>query len=1584
MPSRLTHLLTLNLRRFAVVLAVLVALQLRGGETRTARADLGPPPACSPFVIANLVARSTSSTNATIAFTTPGCPSTAAVEYGPTQAYGNQAAPGDLGTNTEFTIFLSGLTPSTTYHYRVVATDASGTQTIRSANRSFPTPAATSDDPPTVFDARVDAIDHSATIFFKSTQPATATVRFGRSPGPWDGERTVNTPGVDFSVYVDPLNSDSVYFYQIVLTGTSGTYTTDALTFRTSGSPFDHIFTTGECPGGIALGQCHPVTRQFCEGGTLVTRCDRCGADCPAGSTCRVGGGCEGDPTLSGNAFQCNQDDCYIGAGFRRPAPPGCWVTWPRCSANIVLKVQRDRVCEQWMSCTESQQVTNQQTGTKEDICTNLGGCSSLGPGGTCNQFLGQGQCSNDPLRFCNIDLDCPGASCVIAQSSTQHYRPVTFQTPQEVDRIKNLSGAIVAGLDWGTSEQIIEGQYPWFLAPQWGNPDETINLNGDFERPSRSLNERGASLSYDPWAPSDAGDFKQTGPLGHIDPGFKIDFEKKDSVGADQSELNHVLKMTPLENQDAHARAPAEPFTAYTSYDYFVTLRVRTLSGRNVLRVQFWNESSRTATNLATVTVTNDWQEYRFGPVNGLAGPNRLHLYFPSEIDPALDDPVDGDDPNVPNTTDVSENEVWLDDVSLAVGLEIRPSEYVFPTCRLFPREDAEACTYTDGNSVRYRGQSGYCLERDPRNSSICISWWPVDAIRGEENVFATNRTAGFTAGPVYMCVQSRLYTKPPTLFWASENYDRAIRRCVGGANNGGDCSRGEACPGGACQENPNYGAAVNRHGSVCIDASGQGCDRSECRNNARSARWHDPTMCPPGFRRVEETDRWDDGYRCGHSCERGRKRDGCEYLCLLKNPASDPLDPGEADTIHRITNAFSEYTGRVYSGMALQNQCAVVAKVAEVSQNGAWAGRTARGSTYDVGVAAGTSFGVPPAPLTQYPEEQTSGVTVDYPFGRLVPPNVGVNPTAWTSVPIRTTCAASTASPSECAAGNTPGAVPGALPYAWSSPGRPVTAVCDATRRDQTCTGGGRCTIAFSGACSNDSSVCDADLDCRSGAGHKACTTYKDSGGTPVTQGRCGGVGAVCELSNVCQNAPTIRCSSIPGSVDVACGGTCTGGADNGEFCTGGATCATGVCTPVASSICTFPEFQCNQTATCEPTGFCSNSVSTDGQGRCTKPENEEASTQTCASNDDCTRTYAFCEEVETGGDLRGVCRYVGGGRTGINCTSDADCTTCQQPIRCTQNNDCLNVLCDPASDVRGKCPDGATECRTSEDCYGSSENVCAVSGACDASTLLPPNGPGAGTPCTNDGECRKPAFCQDRGVAADDQADGPSSSRCVAADNIDVESFAQAIERLKRIFVKHYGVWLWDTRQNDFQYVPCNAGSCGSYSAISSSPYAEATGDLIFQNWTPPTTVCAGDRDPVSGADYCGNPPEAFNANWVGGETAVTIHRGEQVTLRFNTRADPEQKPLQSIAIDWKGDGTDLTMIRTYPFRYDAKDNVNDPHVFKFAYQIGGPASQTFSPRVLVKDNWGWCSNGRTGTPCNETPGTWSSLGLQVTVE
>jgi len=67
------------------------------------------------------------------------------VDYGPSTAYGSSTAPQDVGAGNvavSFSAGLSGLAPSTTYHYAVVASNGDGTTT--SADGTFTTPTAPS------------------------------------------------------------------------------------------------------------------------------------------------------------------------------------------------------------------------------------------------------------------------------------------------------------------------------------------------------------------------------------------------------------------------------------------------------------------------------------------------------------------------------------------------------------------------------------------------------------------------------------------------------------------------------------------------------------------------------------------------------------------------------------------------------------------------------------------------------------------------------------------------------------------------------------------------------------------------------------------------------------------------------------------------------------------------------------------------------------------------------------------------------------------------------------------------------------------------------------------------------------------------------------------------------------------------------------------------------------------------------------------------------------------------------------------------------------------------------------------------
>ena len=62
-------------------------------------------------------------TSATVTFTTCA-PSVGTIDYGPTTSYGSTLS--DMAATATHTFMLSGLLPSTTYYYKLVATDASG------------------------------------------------------------------------------------------------------------------------------------------------------------------------------------------------------------------------------------------------------------------------------------------------------------------------------------------------------------------------------------------------------------------------------------------------------------------------------------------------------------------------------------------------------------------------------------------------------------------------------------------------------------------------------------------------------------------------------------------------------------------------------------------------------------------------------------------------------------------------------------------------------------------------------------------------------------------------------------------------------------------------------------------------------------------------------------------------------------------------------------------------------------------------------------------------------------------------------------------------------------------------------------------------------------------------------------------------------------------------------------------------------------------------------------------------------------------------------------------------------------------
>ena len=190
----------------------------------------GAAAASAPTVVTGPVTAS-GSTSATVAGTVNpnGQTTTWVVQYGKTTSYGSQtgafnAGAGTTGTNISTTI--DGLAPGTTYHYRLVATNASGgTQGADAVLTTSGAPA-----PDAVTGAAGSVSSTAATLtgsLNPNGRPTTWFFEYGTSTG--YGSRTPaqngggGTSPFDVSAQVSGLQAGRTYHFRLVATSDGGT-----------------------------------------------------------------------------------------------------------------------------------------------------------------------------------------------------------------------------------------------------------------------------------------------------------------------------------------------------------------------------------------------------------------------------------------------------------------------------------------------------------------------------------------------------------------------------------------------------------------------------------------------------------------------------------------------------------------------------------------------------------------------------------------------------------------------------------------------------------------------------------------------------------------------------------------------------------------------------------------------------------------------------------------------------------------------------------------------------------------------------------------------------------------------------------------------------------------------------------------------------------------------------------------------------------------------------------------------------------------------------------------------------------------
>ncbi|MBI3572858.1 MAG: hypothetical protein HY092_01520, partial [Candidatus Kerfeldbacteria bacterium] len=398
-----------------------------------------------------------------------------------------------------------------------------------------------------------------------------------------------------------------------------------------------------------------------------------------------------------------------------------------------------------------------------ENQCLSLVGCNQINDKGQCVNPLPTGQCSNDPIRFCNVDSDCTaGGTCNLssAQDPAAGLLDLTYNHPSSVGSIADLSGNVLAGLDWTQNgANIIPGKLPWQLMRQLGG--DALITNGDFEATQPP--------SVAPWQPAPTRGL----PFGQPPATLHAEFEDQNNS------TNHVLRVSPglqtnwgcIVNNicpsgsaksgaactsaadcppggtyEQFSGVASPPFSATRGTLYYGEVRIKAVTGNPKLRIQFgyddYTSFNVTVNNknfhtYVDVTATTAWQRVAVGPIQGMTGLTKFAV-------------VCADANNC--------GPFFVDDIQVRPFLQVDTApHFVTPSCRLFPKTDARSCDYTDQTGVTFKGWKGYCLDHDSA-TGICLSWWPVDIIKGEGNIFGSEPVAGYQdRAPLYFCSQAQ-----------------------------------------------------------------------------------------------------------------------------------------------------------------------------------------------------------------------------------------------------------------------------------------------------------------------------------------------------------------------------------------------------------------------------------------------------------------------------------------------------------------------------------------------------------------------------------------------------------------------------------------------------------------------------------------------------------------------------------------------------------------------------------------------------------------------------------------------------------
>ena len=196
------------------------------------------------LVISNVGSSGVTNNAAVITWDT-NLPATSQVEYGLTSSYGSAT----VVNPTEVTLHsqtLTGLIPSTLYHYRVRSGNAGGPK--YSADYTF-----TTNGPPTISNVAAGALTTtSATITWNTVAPSDSRVNYGSTAG-YGLSTTSAANTTSHSIVLTDLAPSTLYHFQCVSTNIYGSDATMDYTFTTA-EQLNEVVVDNTDPGWVSTG----------------------------------------------------------------------------------------------------------------------------------------------------------------------------------------------------------------------------------------------------------------------------------------------------------------------------------------------------------------------------------------------------------------------------------------------------------------------------------------------------------------------------------------------------------------------------------------------------------------------------------------------------------------------------------------------------------------------------------------------------------------------------------------------------------------------------------------------------------------------------------------------------------------------------------------------------------------------------------------------------------------------------------------------------------------------------------------------------------------------------------------------------------------------------------------------------------------------------------------------------------------------------------------------------------------------------------------------------------------------------------